>query len=76
MLEVIAIAVPVCVVGIGGYVHMWVKSNVNEANYTSIKSLIEEKFNAQSALFAQKLDNVDYRLERIERSMNGHLVKE
>lgn len=72
MFEILAVVVPIGVVGLGGYIHLWVKSNVNEALYTSIKELIEEKFDSQTELFEEKFDNMEYRLARIEKSTNGH----
>jgi hypothetical protein len=72
----LAIAVPVSLVGLGGYIHLWVKSNVNEAYFLSIKDLIEAKFEGQEKLFNERLNTIDYRLDRIEHSMNGHLKVE
>lgn len=65
MVDIFAIAVPVIVTGIGGYIHLWVKTATTQEHLKGLRELIEARFDAS-----------DQRLERIERSMNGHLVKE
>ena len=62
MLEILAIAIPVAVTGLGGYIHLWVKAATTDQH---VKDLIE--------LINHRFDDSDRRLERIERSMNGHL---
>lgn len=80
MLEIFAIAIPVIVTGIGGYVHLWVRSSVTATKVDTleaarddynkgVKEFIDAKFEAMDSRF----DAVDYRLARIEKSMNGHL---
>ena len=73
MLEILAIVVPVGVVGLGGYIHLWVKNNVNEANIISVKELINQRFDDKEALDMARYEEVERRLVRIERSTNGHL---
>lgn len=73
MLEMLAIVIPVATVGVGGYIHLWVKSNVNEANYLSIKELINQRFDDFEERYEEKSERTDQRLDRIERSMNGYL---
>ena len=62
MLELLAIVVPVAVTGLGGYIHLWVKTATTQEHVKGLRELINERF-----------DDVDRRLDRVERSMNGHL---
>ena len=73
---ILLLVLSLVVVGIGGFITLWVKNNVNEAYILSIKDLIDAKFNGQEKLFNERFDTIDYRLDRIERSMNGHLLRE
>jgi hypothetical protein len=68
-----AIVVPVGLVAIGGYIHLWVKSNVNEANWASVKDLVTNRFDDLEAKLDERYSNSNQRLDRIERAMNGHL---
>lgn len=76
MFEILAIVIPVAITGIGGYTHLWVKNNVNEANIASLRELINTRFDDKEKSDAERHAESDRRMERIERSMNGHLLKE
>lgn len=72
MLEIIVI--PLGLAAVGGYVHLWVKNNVNEANIIGLRELINARFDDKEESDAMRHAETDRRLDRIERSMNGHLV--
>lgn len=76
MIEILAVVVPVIVTGVGGYTHLWVKNNVNEANIASLRELINTRFDDKEKSDAERHEETDRRLDRIERSMNGHLLKD
>lgn len=46
--------------------------NLNEAKITSMRELIEEKFEALAERSSVLASNLDKRLERIERALNGY----
>lgn len=82
VIPVLAALIPVSVGSIiAGYVHLWIKTTQNSARtdnlegaaqtYNSgVKEFISAKFEAVS----ERFDAQDYRLERIERSLNGSLA--
>ena len=69
MLELLAIAVPVAVTGLGGYIHLWVKSATTQEHIKGLRELINERFDGVEE--SQK--SQDWRLVRIEKALNGHL---
>lgn len=69
MLEVFAIGVPVGLASLGAFIHMQVKSAAASQELIGLRELLTEKFLHVESRFNES----DRRLERIERSMNGHL---
>lgn len=69
MIEILAIVVPVAITGIGGYIHMWTKVATNDANIAGLRELINSRFDN----IDEKFEDSNYRLQRIEKAMNGHL---
>lgn len=72
MFEILAIAVPVGMASLGGFIHMQLKTAAASQELIGLRELLQEKFLHVESRF----NEADRRLERIERSMNGHLVKD
>lgn len=76
MLELLAIVVPVGLASIGGYMHMQIKTAAASQELVSLRELINERFDHLEQSQTSKDTEVDRRLDRIERSLNGHLLWE
>lgn len=76
MLEIIATIGVGMVPVIGALIHLYSKVNVQERAQQDLREFIGAKFEGLRDQVEAKFDGVNYRLIRIERSMNGHLIKD
>jgi hypothetical protein len=77
MLEAIVGVIGTVVVSASvGLINLYAKVSVHEERYAGLAQLIDTKFAALSEHFDDSLNPLEKRLDRIERSMNGHLRKD
>jgi len=84
IIPILATLIPVSVGSVfAGYIHLWIRTATNATKVESLQAAsdaynlgVKEFISAKFEGVGSRFDAQDYRLERIERSLNGHLVKD